>query len=381
PPWVAALNEEAIPTKRLGSKWTCGLSAQTIKERTTVPRVLGAHIPPGFGLAFPHTVGAEPTVANYAAFTYTPDANEFVFETAQRAVAAESLGKDDVPDVLTINLSSNDYIGHGFGPYSAQAVDMMVRTDAQLASFLAFLDKSVGAGKYLFVLTSDHGVSPIPEDAGAPEMGVHAGRFSVKEVVGQVHAALTARFGPPAGGSWFALAEGDAPTGSPVQGGTFLDGMMYFSPAAVRAVLAADRKLSRRDLEQTACDAINGSGIPGVYGCYGRTQILEGRTADTTLHRHLAMGVHPQLSADLIVLQEQLCLHDPLVEPHAAAHGTPYAYDTHVPVVLYQPGLIKAGVFGGRVTPMDIAPTVSLLVGVEFPSGCDGDPLTPALAR
>jgi arylsulfatase A-like enzyme len=327
-------------------------------------------------------VGKEPTAADYRAFIYTPDANAFVLETAKRAVVEEKLGQRGVPDVLTINLSTNDYVGHAFGPYSAEAADLMVKTDAQLASFLSFLDDKVGAGRTLFVVTGDHGVSPIPEDAGAPEVGVDSRRFSVRAVTTAISGELKRRFGEPAGGSWFAMPEdGPGKEDDVLRGGTFLDGLIYFSHEAVEAALKADPQITRRDFEQAACDAVNGAGIPGVYGCYGKTQVLEGRLPNNDLCKHLALAVHPQISADVLVIQEQLCLQDPMSEGHATSHGTPFVYDTHVPLIVYQPGVIKAGVYAQRVSPMDIAPTVSLLVGTEFPSGCDGEPLLPALSK
>lgn len=381
PAWVRALNDENLPGKTLGTVWTCGLSDEVVKERTKVPRVTGKHMPEGFGVAFPHAVMKEPTAANYKAFIYTPDANAFVFTTAERAVVEERLGQRGVPDVLTLNLSTNDYVGHAFEPYSAESVDLVMRTDAQLAGFMRFLDEKVGAGKVLFVLTADHGVSPMPEDAGAPEIGVNALRYSVKDVVSCVSDALTARYGEPAGGSWYSLPEGAKPGDGSLAGGTFLHEQITLSREAVGAVLMSRKAESRRDIERVACDAVNGAGIPGVYGCFGKTQILEGRVADNDLGHHLMVSVHPQVSADLLLLQEQLCLQDPMAEGYATSHGTVYAYDTHVPVIVYQPGLIRAGVFTQRVSPIDIAPTISLLVGVEFPSGCDGQPLAPALAK
>ncbi|MFT3683750.1 MAG: alkaline phosphatase family protein [Phycisphaerales bacterium] len=382
PEWVEALNAEGVPSRTLGTTWTSNLTPQALAERTTQPRVTGKHIPAGFGAAFPHAVGKEPTAEDFKAFAYTPDANAFVLETAKRAVVQERLGQRGVPDVLTINLSTNDYVGHAFGPYSPEAVDLMVRTDAQLASFLTFLDEKVGAGKTLFVVTGDHGVSPIPENASTTEIGVDARRFSVKAVIDSIAGEMNRRFGEPAGGSWFAMpADGPGKPDQVLRGGTFLDGLVYFSREAVEAAMKADPRLTRRDFEQAACDAVNGSNIPGVYGCYGKTQVLEGRMPDNDLCKHLALAVHPQISADVMVIQDQLCLQDPMSEGHATSHGTPFAYDTHVPLIVYQPGVIKAGVFAQRVSPMDIAPTISLLVGTEFPSACDGEPLLPALSK
>jgi predicted AlkP superfamily pyrophosphatase or phosphodiesterase len=105
-------------------------------------------------------------------FTLTPAANAFVFETTKRAVTAEKLGQRGAPDLLAVNLSTNDYVGHMFGPYSPEVLDLTVQTDRQLADFLGFVDRAVpgGLAAVLIVLTSDHGVAPIPEDLQARDI-------------------------------------------------------------------------------------------------------------------------------------------------------------------------------------------------------------------
>jgi arylsulfatase A-like enzyme len=342
-------------------------------------------LPKGFGSSFPHSVGAEENAENYTAFTYTPAANAFIVQTAQRAVTAEKLGQrrdengSQVPDLLAFSFSPNDIVGHAFGPYSPQAIDMMVRTDAMIADFLTFLDDNVGKGKYLVALTGDHGVAPVPEDAASPLIGAQAGRFRPAVVVEFIKDTLTARYGPPAGGLWFSHYQ-DPRRQLTSNGGAWVDGGIYLSREATGALLASGKVASLRDVEQLVCDAVNSAAIPGIYGCFGKKQILEGRIADNDLRRHLSLGVHPQLSPDLIVLEDQHFLPGE-GNTSITNHGTPYIYDTHVPIILYKPGLITPGVFAQRVSTMDIAPTISLLIGTQLPSACDGKPLTPALAQ
>jgi len=379
PAWAEKVNSEAIPDKALGTTWTPSLSPEVLAARSFDPKLVPGAGPYGLGTKFPHKVGAEKTSQNYRAFTLTPAANAYVFETAKRAVAAEGLGKDDVPDLLCVNLSTNDYLGHAFGPYSPEATDLTVQTDRLLADFLTYLDKNVPGGmkSVVFVLTADHGVTPIPEDASEPPFGLNAGRFEAAEVVKVIGGALTARFGEPAGGSWF--SRGAEAEGGRAATGEFVEGFVYLSPEAVASAIAGGKARDRRDLERAACDAVNGAGIQGVWGCYGKSQVLEGAVGDHDLGKHLARAVHPQLTGDLIVLSEQMYLAGSAVPAYATSHGTPYAYDTHVPVVVSAPGLIKPGVYAGKAAPSDIAPTLSLLLGVELPSGCDGSPLVPAL--
>ncbi len=375
PAWVESLNDEHIPDQALGTQWTPSIAQSILDQRSIQPKAFARYVKP-IGEHFPHSIGPEKTSANYHAFILNPAANAFVFESAQRAITAEKLGQRDTPDLLAISLSSNDYIGHAFGPYSPEALDLTLRADAQLASFLNFIDHTIPGGlkSTVFVLTADHGSNPIPEDAAEQPYDLDSGRFPVRTVVDAIQAALAARFGPAPDNTWFAHSKLD-----PKHAGAFLDGLICLNPDAVAQAIADGKARSRRDIEQAACDAINGAGIPGVYGLYGKTQILEGAIADNDLRSRLAKGTHPQLASDLILIPDQLYLQGPDPEGHATSHGGPWSGDTHVPVILCSPGLIRPGIYTDPVAPSDIAPTLSLLLGIEFPSGCDGRPLHQAL--
>ncbi len=373
PEWAQKLNDEHIPDRMLGQQWTPSLPADVLAARSTPPKRVGSILPKSLGTAFPHGVGA----GDYHAFIYTPAANAFVFESAERAISGAGLGQDDVPDVLAVSLSTNDYVGHAFGPYSPEMLDLTVQTDRQLSGFVNFVAKSVPGGlpSVVWVLTGDHGIPPVPENAADPSLDIDAGRFKVKAVLETISKALTERFGEPAGGTWY----GQSARGS--SSGAWLDGFIYLNPDALAKAVADGKSwgATRRDVERAACDAVNSAKIPGVYACYGKTQILEGAIADNDIARHLARAIYPSISSDLIVLPEQNYLQDPMPEGHATTHGTPYAFDVHVPVIIAAPDLIRPGVYADAVSPADIAPTLSLLLGIEFPSGCDGQPLLPAL--
>jgi len=383
PAWVEALNDEQIPAQALGKDWTTTLSESTLSGRSMVARHLKGDVPEGFGYEFPHHIGAEATKANFKAFCMIPAANDFVFTTAERAIEAEKLGRRDAPDLLAINLSPNDYIGHAFGPNSPEVLEMTVATDRALSKFINYLARTIPGGmdNVAFVLTADHGVSPIPEDVVEPPFNLGGGRFEVAALVSTISESLTRRYGQPAGGSWFATTPDNADGSDPSKSGAFIDGAVYLNPEAVRAAVETRKAGSRMELEMFAADAVISAGISGVYACYSRAQILQGAVADTDMNRALANGIHPRLSGDLIVIPEPFNLEDPAAGDHATTHGSPYTYDTHVPVILCYPKMVTPGVYFGKASPADIAPTLSLILGVEFPSGCDGRPLSEALPQ
>ena len=89
----------------------------------------------------------------------TPWGNAITFDFAKTVLKSMKLGVDTIPDMLAISLSSTDIVGHYFGPRSLELMDVYIRLDSLLGDFLQFLDTQVGKNNYLFVLTSDHGVA------------------------------------------------------------------------------------------------------------------------------------------------------------------------------------------------------------------------------
>src|SRR5262249_25966273 len=155
-----------------------------------------------------------------------------------------------------------------------------------------------------------------------------------------------ARFGAPAGGSWFSRSESD-----PAVSGAWIDNYIWLSEEAVHGAIATGKSRDRRTIEQAACDGVAEARIPGVYGCYGKLQALEGRIGDPHLRDQLARAIYPSVSADLVVIPEQMHLAQPDPEKHATSHGTPYIYDTHVPVLIAAPGLVHPAVYTEVVSP------------------------------
>lgn len=368
PAWVEALNTEAIPDKALGTTWTPSVSPKAL-ARTIAPNLPAKNEPYGMGLVFPHKIGAEKVKQNYRAFTLTPAANNFVFTTAKRAVTAEHLGQHgETPDLIALNLATNDYVGHAFGPYSPEALDTAVQTDRQISDFLNFLQKTVpgGLNEVVFVVTADHGVVPNVETL--QEHDITAGRVLESAVADAVQKELVKTFGA---GEWI----GKGADGKPVGG--YVEPYVYLNDAAMDGAVANGKATSRAQIEEAAARAV--AALPGIYACYTRSQIMEGRMPQNEITRRIVNGFYPKVSGDLFVVSEAMHFTDPGTPgPYITTHGSPFAYDTHVPILIAGPG-IRAGVWGDPVSPADIAPTLCSLLGIELPSACDGVILKPAL--
>jgi predicted AlkP superfamily pyrophosphatase or phosphodiesterase len=334
PAWVNELNAKQFPASKLGSVW----------ER-----------PPGVVPGFKHPIGREPGAKSVKEFCLTPWGNDWVFDSALAAVDGESLGAESrkASDLLTINLATNDYVGHKYGPDSPEVAEITATTDRALARFLVELERrGLKLGESLLVVvTSDHGVAPVP-----PEREERS-----REIGGRLTPADVAK------ASCEAL-------GVPI--GTYVEPNFYLDEAAARREIDSGKVASRAALESLVSEKI--AALEGVYACYTRTQILKGALPPTDIAQRVVRGFHPKVSGDVIVVCEPGWI---IEDVDTASHGMPYIYDTHVPLFIAGPGIRRGAVFVDRVSILDVAPTLAFLLGVEMPGACDGVILKNAIER
>jgi predicted AlkP superfamily pyrophosphatase or phosphodiesterase len=242
---------------------------------------------------------------------------------------------------------TDTHVGHVFGPDSGELLDTILRLDQQLADLIAFLGARVDLSRVLFVFTSDHGVAPIPETLSRRGFGGRVGG-SLREAV---EAGLARRFGH---GNWIEAR-------LPLQ--------VYLNRE-----LSRTRRIDpvRLEIEASALAL----GHPGVARVY-TSRHLEGvspREQDPWFIR-FARGFDPERSGDLHVLLKPFWLFS---SERGTTHGSPYEYDTLVPLILSGPG-VRPGVYHQPGQIVDLAPTLAALLGVEFPTPREGRVLTEVL--
>jgi predicted AlkP superfamily pyrophosphatase or phosphodiesterase len=351
PAWVQSLNDEKNIDKLAGKNWTPLLPADDYLITRTAP---SEHPGPN-GQPFLHAMEAQPGPRLYNGFISSPFGNEITLQAAERAIDAEKLGQRDVPDVLVINLSSNDYVGHRFGPNSPEVMDMTVQTDRELSEFLNKLQHTVPGGidNVAMVVTGDHGVLPIPEEAH-DVYKIGAVRDVAAQAVKAVQAALTAKFGE---GKW-------------VMGSGLYEQNLYLNRQ-----LAAEKGLSMTEVDEVAAEAAGNA--TGVFAAYSHRQILTNQIPPYAWRDRVVNGYNAKLSGDVFVLEAP---GDYAFPGTGTGHQAVWDYDAHVPILLRARG-IKPGNYLNRVHTSDIAPTLCRLLGIESPSGNVGVPLVDSFVK
>lgn len=350
PAWVEEWNARRVFTRYRDVAWRPLRSGNTTTAEAD-PANPHARFPAELRRVFPHPLTARSDAVLLASLAYTPFSDELVAEFAAALLEREGLGHADFPDYLSVSFSATDYIGHAWGPESAEYVDNLARLDATLARLFMAADRAAGPGRWLAVLSADHGVDDIPESrlaAGRP-----AGRFNPAALLAAANAALRTEL----------RVETDLIA-------AFVPPGFYLAHERIRAVGLDSAVVAERL-------AAHLHGQPGVMAAYPRTQILRNEELDPSLAARVRRATHPERSGDVVLVQAPHWYLYPDAEGYAAMHGSPHHYDTHVALVLAGPGL-RTAVVADPVDPGGIAPTVAALLGVQPPSGCSA-PVLPGV--
>jgi hypothetical protein len=304
----------------------------------------------GMGRVFPHPLPPDSSPRFADAFRSSPYQDEVLLEFARAAVEEEHLGQDDAPDLLGISLSANDLIGHAYGPNSHELMDVTVRTDRLLGEFFRFLDRHVGLGQVLMVLTADHGVAPLPEMAKASRAGGR--RLDPATIAAAVDSAMRARFGSAPAPSWLIYMT------SP---------WIYLNLQALQR-----RGISIQAAENTARDAVRR--VPGVHRAFTATELRRQRDARTVSGPVLSF--YPDRSGNIYYELKPFVI--ATSDSTGTTHGSPWSYDTRVPL-LWLGAAVKRGTYRGPASIADVAPTLSFLLGVDQPADARGRVLSEML--
>lgn len=128
--------------------------------------------------------------------------------------------------------------------------------------------------------------------------------------------------------------------------------------------------VSREEVEKAAASYL--ATYPGIHSVYTRSQINSGAMPLNRFAVLAARSWHTQLSGDLFLVQKTGWYLYGEPEDDCTTHGSPWTYDTHVPLVFMGKNWIKVGEYGQTAEIVDIAPTLSVILNIGFPSGSEG---------
>jgi predicted AlkP superfamily pyrophosphatase or phosphodiesterase len=331
------------PEADLGKVWT----QQDRDETYRHPDMgIGERPKSGWTALFPHPlVGANGADAQYFdRWQKSPFADAYLGRMAASVIGDLQLGTRATPDYLAVSFSALDLLGHDFGSDSREVEDLLAHLDGTIGALLQLLDDRIGRENYVVALTSDHGVTPTPDQHGG-------GHIANEDLLHVAQQALVARWGAS-----------QAP---------------YVASVGSGAIYLADGIFDRLRRDAPALKAISDAllKVPGIERLF-RSDEIRSTSRDPVL-RAAAAGYVAGRSGDLFLVPKRYWVFELRAENEATQHGTFHDYDRRVPLLLRGYG-IRPGRFRTAASPADIAPTLAHLAGVALPKA-DGRVLREAL--
>jgi predicted AlkP superfamily pyrophosphatase or phosphodiesterase len=273
-------------------------------------------------------------------YVKTPHASQHAFDLAKKYLEINLSKNKNDKFLLMLGISPLDPLGHVYGPESQQAINMVYNIDRQMGQFIEYVENKIGANNILFVLTADHGVMPISKI-------VH--RINPKEIVDGVNKHIKKIFGV----SGIILKH--------LQFGFYRNNKIFENlPVEEKNKINTEIKLflekwpgirkiwTHKELEKLPV-------TKGSIDSWFKNQIYAGRSGDyicktmpySAITRHKT-GTH---------------------------HKTPYEYDTHVPLVIYQKGKLENKIINKKVLITQLANSLAKILEISKPSASRFDPL------
>jgi len=349
PTWVDQWNKKRLAQNYAGLSWNLLHDQDSYLFGASDDRDWETDVG-GFGRIFPHSYGNGESPYFTTWLTLSPAGDELVLDFARSALIGEQLGQSDHTDYLSVSFSSTDYVGHVFGPSSLEAEDNILRLDRTLAELFQFVDQRIGLANTLIVLSADHGGPDTPGYLNS--LNIPAGY--IEPDTWDQDAAISR------------IKDRFKIDGQLIE--KYAHPYVYFS-----ADVIGDRNIDRAALEAAVVDEL--AKFPGVSLAVSSAALRRGEVPDTQLYRSVLNNFHAKRSGDIyIVFEPNWFINDFDGLKVAATHGSPWQYDTYVPIVFAGAGLTAKTVYR-RVHTIDIAPTLSAYLGIKPPSGAQGKPL------
>lgn len=348
PNWVTDFNAERHYLPYINQGWNLLKPIETYNESLPDDNIYEGKLN-GAKPVFPYDLKAMYDAKGDAGILRaTPFGNDLLAEFAKRAIEKEQLGNDAITDFLTVSFSSTDYVGHILGPRSIELQDTYLRLDATIADFLAYLDKAVGKGNYLLFLTADH--------AGAENAKfLNDNKYNVINVETKDIVKGMKKFSTDTFGEDLVL--------------NYSNFNLFFDKEKIKT-----KGLDLSKVKQAFNDYLMTQ--DQIKRVYTEEEIMA-NTGNDYYQNCIANGYDASQNGDMLLLDKPGYIE---YGATGTSHGTPYSYDTHVPLIFFGWN-IKSGETHDRKVITQIAPTIAQKIKTAFPNGTEAEVLIEVLGK
>lgn len=345
PLWIQNWNKQYKP---VAYDWTLSLAKSSY---TNAHNPAFKHDYGSFGQTFPHHIVNPPSEEYFKALSRSPKADQLTGDFAEQLLVQEHLGTTEKnTDYLAISFSAVDAIGHQFGPNSLEAEDNLLQLDKTLTHLLSVIDKQVGLENTLIILTADHGVSDTPSYLKAHHIA-EIKPINIDQAEKKIRTSLKEKYQLPE------------------------QTLMSITPPYVylNHQIINEHKLNLAEVSNTVVDTLNHHA--GVFKAFALPMT---NTEKDWLSAKVDKMAYPYRAGDVYLVQPPYQSYG-LIKEDRVAHGSPWQYDSYVPMLFVNPGF-KAKRIARPVYTTDIAATLSSLLLIKAPSATVGKPLPEVLS-
>jgi len=345
PEWVRQFNEKCYAKTFSQREWTTLLPISSYEESLPDDYVLEKGYYDKWN-TFPYSMKKlKEKAVNYKFLKTTPFANNMVRDFATSLILAENLGKDEYPDLLTLTFTSMDYENNSFGPASIEMEDTYLRLDQDIALLMDFLDKTIGKGNSLVILTSTCS-SSYPVDYMKEEFNMPVGTFSPESAIALLKSFLNITYGQ---GDWIEVVG---------------DQQLYFNRE-----LLEKKNVSLQDIQTKTANFINQ--FEGVKIALPSTSFEQGDYAKGQL-AVIANSYNFKRSGDVLYQLEDGW------QPVYKYERTIYNDNSNIPFIMCG-NTIKHLQIRKKIQGEDLVPTVLEILHMPIPDHCSGNILEDVL--
>lgn len=348
PAWVQRYNDRRIPDSLMKNDWNLLYDRSKYIQSTEDDMPWERLLESDKSRTFPHKYQSVIGSKRYDPFRSSPYGNTYTFDFAREIINKEKMGQGTETDMLCVSISSTDYAGHRFGPNSLEVEDIYLRLDKEIASFLNYLDKTLGKNNYLLFLSADHGA---PNSAGFLKKNkyLNVGTLSSDAVRESMNRHCMEKFG---------------------------DSLL------VKRIFDFQAYLDNKRIDSLKLDVKEVKKVLVAY-LKSRSEIWnafdEEELATTILppvvKEKLLNSYYFRRSGDIQYFYKPQYIEGRV---DGTEHGAWYPYDSHIPSVFFGWG-VKPGKTNRETYMTDIAPTIAALLKIQMPSGCVGKVVTEAI--
>lgn len=353
PEWLVAFNKEHDTRSLQSIRWDLVYDKKSGAYEAADPRTyqFTAHGKPIVETTIPlRQTAAGKKAKEEVWFNRTPGASQLLCELGKKVVDLYVHPKGAENTLLWMSFSNFDKLGHNFGPDSMECIDLLYHLDKQIGDFIEYVEKKVGRGNALFVLTSDHGVSPIPELM--QERGYkNARRIRYDKLIDELNELLSEKFGND-----HIIINYKTPQ-------FYLNMPLFetFDECTQQAIYTTIKEYLLKN--------------PNIINVWTAQELESLCFANDDIRDFYKQQLYPGRSGQIII---QVTPFTMLTDfNYGTCHRTPYEHDTHVPLIFYWPGILPYRAFSERVWAIQMPVTLAQLLHVPRPSASqfDGLPL------